>query len=62
MDNALVGAPILSYPYTVYFGLVVAVPWMVQYVPTVALAVKSPPELIDPHAAVQVTGALAVNC
>jgi len=62
MDSTVVGGPILSYPYTVYFGLVVAMPWMVQYVPTVALAVKSPPEVIEPHAAVQVTGALAVNC
>jgi hypothetical protein len=26
----VVGAPILSYPYTVYFGLVVAMPSIVQ--------------------------------
>jgi hypothetical protein len=31
-------------------------------VPTAAVAVNSPEAVIDPHAAVQVTGALAVNC
>ena len=37
-------------------------PSIVQYWPTGALAVYSPEESIDPQAAVQVTGALAVNC
>jgi len=41
---------------------VVAVPWIVQYLPTVALAVYRPPAVMEPHAAVHVTGALAVNC
>jgi hypothetical protein len=46
----------------VYFVVPIAIPSIVQYFPTAALAVYSPPEVIDPHAAVHVTGALAVNC
>jgi hypothetical protein len=40
----------------------VAIPSMVQLEPTAALAVNRPPVVMDPHLAVQVTGALAVNC
>jgi len=52
---------ITSYPYTVYFGDTVAVPWMVQLDPTAPFAVKRPLALITPHLAVQVTGWLAEN-
>jgi len=63
IENVLVdGGPILSYPYTVYFGPELAVPWTVQYLPAGALAVKRPPAVMEPQAAVHVTGALAVNC
>ena len=52
----------VSNPYTVYFTVPVAIPSMVQLVPTVPLAVYRPVELMVPHFAVQVTGMLAVNC
>jgi hypothetical protein len=52
----------LSLPYTVNFGETVAVPTMVQDVPTVAVAVKRPLAVIVPHFAVQATGAEVVNC
>jgi hypothetical protein len=54
--------PILSYPYTVYFGFPVAIPSTVQKVPTDPAAVKRPPAVIEPQPAVHATGTLAVNC
>ena len=45
-----------------YLGDVVAMPSMVQFEPTVPLAVYSPLALMVPHFAIQVTGMLAVNC
>jgi hypothetical protein len=56
------GAATLSLPYTVNFGETVATPSIVQDVPTAAVAVKSPPAVIVPHFALQITGAEAVNC
>jgi hypothetical protein len=57
-----VGAVIVSNVYAVYFTVPVAIAWIVQFVPTVPLAVYSPLELMVPHLAVHVTGIFAVNC
>jgi hypothetical protein len=46
----------------VYLGLPVAIPSTVQKVPTDPEAVKRPPAVIEPQAAIQVTGTLAANC
>ena len=45
-----------------YFGVPVAIPSIVQFVPTVPLAVYKPLGLIVPHLAVHVAGTLALNC
>jgi hypothetical protein len=58
----VVGAVIVSKPYAVYCGAVVAMASMVQLEPAVPLAVYNPVELMVPHFAVQVTGMLAENC
>jgi len=63
MENVVdTGAVIVSKPYTVYFTVPVAIASIVQFVPTVPLAVYSPVEVIVPHFAIHVTGMLAVNC
>jgi len=62
MVSEVDGAAIESNPYAVYFVVPLAMASMVQFVPTVPLAVNRPVALIVPHFAVQVTGMLAVNC
>jgi len=46
----------------VNFGLVVAIPSIVQYCPTLPLAVKRPAGVMLPQDVIQETGALALNC
>src|ERR1700692_2767189 len=54
--------PIVSDAKAVYAGVPVAIASMVHFDPALALAVNNPAVLIDPHDALHVTAAFAVNC